>query len=696
MKYPAFRHGIVASAALLACLPALSQTAAAPVETLDVVEVVGTINKLPNDPLFRQAKSATQVDSSVLKTQGVGKMDEVARYQAGMTAQVFGNDTNTNWFRIRGTEASQAVDGAPMPTYGFFTPHVDTYGVEAVEIEKGANAMAFGAANAGGLINYVSKRPDRSKVNHGEVVAQVGNNGQYGLAGDFTGTLAANDDVRYRLVGSVKRANGEWNGTKDQSYYFAPSLAVDFTPDTKLTVLASMQKDKGVPSSNFLPQSGTLVATDRGFIDRKANLGDPTQDTETNRSRSIGYEFSHKFSDTLSFSQNYRYQHVKNHHRGAYAYPAAYNADWSAAPLRAANGYSVGRGVVFNDGTAKSHTLDNRLTWKFRNEHVNNTLTAGVDYRHDKVDARYTLFGSAAPVNVFDPAASYGSAFSINAPQTGITAKQLGMYVQNHARVLNKVGITAGVRYDRARSNETAGQSVKSNHTSLSGSVMYYGPAGVNPYVSYSEAFRLPTGLGGDGRLYSPYTTKQIEVGVKYMPTWSESMVSLSAFRAKDKGALVSKDLGATVSSEDDIIRKGVELQANTQIGNHLTGQFAYTYLSSVTDNANKTQQPLTPKHSASLRAMYDFDQGVLKGLSLGGGVRYVGKSYTSSGSLYSGAQVPSSTLVDLVARYSYGKNWEAQLNVNNLTNRRYLSGCDYYCYYGAGRSVVGKVTYKF
>ena len=57
---------------------------------------------------------------------------------------------------------------------------------------------------------------------------------------------------------------------------------------------------------------------------------------------------------------------------------------------------------------------------------------------------------------------------------------------------------------------------------------------------------------------------------------------------------------------------------------------------------------------------------------------------------------MPSSTLVDLVARYSYGKNWEAQLNVNNLTNRRYLSGCDYYCYYGAGRSVVGKVTYKF
>lgn len=697
-----FSYKLAALAVLTAYTPAFADNqtdnAEVPTTELETIEVSGSINKLSVVP-FRQAKSAVSIKADEIAEQGIRKMDEVGRYQAGFTNQAYGSDNNTNWFTIRGTSASQSFDGLPAAEYGFFTPHVDTFGVEAVEVTKGSDALTYGAANAGGLINYVSKRPHKEQVGQGIAEAHVGNKGQRGIAADYTGALNADQSLRYRLVGSYKHADGDWNGTRNESYYFAPSLAFDFSERTNLTLLSSIQKDVGVPSSNFMPQSGSLVPTDLGYIDRNSNLGDPTQDHEKNLAKSIGYEFSHDFGNGLRFNQNYRYQHVQNRHLGAYAYPSAYDNNWVPQPLSAANNYSVDRGVVFNDGTAKSHSFDNRLTWRFQNDNIDNTLLGGIDYRHQKIDALYTLFGSGAPVNVHTPSASYGQPFTVDAPNTGIKARQLGFYLQNSTKLYDTIGITAGIRHDRARSEEVVNnnQAVKANHTSYSGSLMYFAPHGINPYIAYSESFSLPTDLSGNQTLYSPKTTEQYEAGVKYLPSWVDGSFSLAVFKARDKGALISNNIGATVSSESPIKRKGVEIQADAQITDNLKGVFAYTYLSSITDaDGNTVRNHLIPKHSASLRGVYQFNKGALNGLDIGAGIRYTGNSYTQAGSLYAGRQVPSSTVFDAFAKYRFARDWEAQVNVDNLTNRRYLSGCDYNCYYGAERSITGKLSYRF
>lgn len=702
-----FSYKLAALAVLAAYTPAFADNqtdnAEVPTTELETIEVSGSINKLSVVP-FRQAKSAVSIKADEIAEQGIRKMDEVGRYQAGFTNQAYGSDNNTNWFTIRGTSASQSFDGLPASEYGFFTPHVETFGVETVEVTKGSDALTYGAANAGGLINYVSKRPHKEQVGQGVVEAHVGNKAQRGIAADYTGALNADQSLRYRLVGSYKHADGDWNGTRNESYYFAPSLAFDFSERTNLTLLGSIQKDVGVPSSNFMPQSGTLVPTDLGYIDRNSNLGDPTQDHEKNLAKSIGYEFSHDFGNGLRFNQNYRYQHVQNRHLGAYAYPSAYDDNWVPQPLSAANNYSVDRGVVFNDGTAKSHSFDNRLTWRFQNDNIDNTLLGGIDYRHQKIDALYTLSGNlnaspAAPVNVYNPSASYGQPFNLDIPNTGIKARQLGFYLQNSTKLYDTVGITAGIRHDRARSEEVVNnnQAVKANHTSYSGSLMYFAPYGINPYIAYSESFSLPTGLSGNQTLYSPKTTEQYEAGVKYLPSWVDGSFSLAVFKARDKGALISNNIGATVSSESPIKRKGVEIQADAQITDNLKGVFAYTYLSSITDaDGNTVRNHLIPKHSASLRGVYQFNKGALNGLDIGAGIRYTGNSYTQAGSLYAGRQVPSSTVFDAFAKYRFARDWEAQVNVDNLTNRRYLSGCDYNCYYGAERSITGKLSYRF
>ncbi|TNG94770.1 TonB-dependent siderophore receptor [Pasteurellaceae bacterium USgator11] len=691
MKNKTFHYSALTTALLLSLNPALAETQAG--EMLEEINVVGSMNKLDVQP-FNQAKSATVLDNQTLTAQGIEKADEIARYQAGFTSQVFGSDTNTNWFRVRGSEASQAIDGMPALSQGFFTPQVDMYGVEGVEVIKGSDSMAFGASNAGGLINYITKRPNKENIGKGEITTHFGNKNQRGIGADYTGSLNSDDSLRYRLVSRYSHADGEWNGTWSENYYIAPSLAWDISDKTNLTILASYLKTVGVPSSNFLPQDGTLIPTAKGRISSHANLGDPTQDYEKSISKSVGYEFNHDFGNGLSFSQNYRYQIIDNRHRGAYAYPSGYDANWNPIPLAQSN-YEVARAVVYNNGTAKSHSVDNRVSWKYSNEVINNTLVAGMDYRNQKFDSLYTLFGTQGMVNVYDPAASYGTAATINAPRVLIKSRQSGFYLQDNAILWDTIGLSAGVRHDRVRNSELASeQNVRKNHTSYSGSVMYFNDLGLNPYYAYTESFRVPTGLSGNATLYKPNITKQHEVGIKYMPEWVDGTISVALFQAKDKGALVNQGTGATVSSADPIKRKGVEVQANLNVTEKLQTLLAYTYVRSVTENANgsKTNTALIPKHTLSTRVAYQFSDK----LNAGVGIRYVGKSVTASGSLYSGYQVPSSTVVDLFARYQISENLAAQVNIDNLGNRKYLAGCDYYCYYAEGISAVGNLSYKF
>lgn len=76
--------------------------------------------------------------------------------------------------------------------------------------------------------------------------------------------------------------------------------------------------------------------------------------------------------------------------------------------------------------------------------------------------------------------------------------------------------------------------------------------------------------------------------------------------------------------------------------------------------------------------------------MTLGGGVRYVGESVDGD------IQVGSFTLADAMIGYEFLDNWQAQLNVNNLTDKEYVASCDYWCYFGESRSVIGSVSYRW
>ncbi|OBX05433.1 CirA protein [Gallibacterium genomosp. 3] len=672
-------------------------------EGIDVI--AGSMYRMGEVPIY-QAKSAIAITRDQLDKQAITKTDEIGRYQAGFTNQVFGEDTNTNWFRVRGTEVTQAIDGLPLFSYGFFTPYTNTFAFEAIEVTKGADAMTFGAAQSGGLLNYVTKRPHKEQIGKGEFKLNMGNNTQYGFAADYTGMINSNESLRYRLVSSYGAKDGQWEGSKNSTFYISPTVEWDISDRTRLTLLTSYQFDKGIPSNNFVPAFGSLVSTPNGYISRSTNLGDPINDKEYNRQYSIGYELSHNFTDNLSLHSSYRYNYINNFHRGSY--PFSY-----VNPIT----YDVDRGVVYNNGIIKSHALDNHINWGFEQNWFKNIVSIGIDYRHQYVDAIYDSMGyvydpinpwyATTPTNIFNSWAGYNQNQDVSkASHVKITSRQLGLYLQNQSRFFDKLVLNFGIRHDRAKQQEEIYQQNQSNlkqhsasyaQTSYSASAMYEAPFGLNPYVSYSESFNLPMGLSSDNRFYNPMITQQYEAGIKYLPNWLDGSITFAAFRAKDKGALVMKAGSTTRSSEDPVYRKGIEIQADVNIISNWNMTLAYTYLKSITrKSAGDELNPRVPKHTFAAKTDYTFDQGMFSGLTLGAGVRYIGNSVTSQGSLYSGKEVPSATIVDLMVRYQFTPNWSTQVNVENVGNRRYLAGCDYYCYYGAGRNINASISYQF
>jgi iron complex outermembrane receptor protein len=101
----------------------------------------------------------------------------------------------------------------------------------------------------------------------------------------------------------------------------------------------------------------------------------------------------------------------------------------------------------------------------------------------------------------------------------------------------------------------------------------------------------------------------------------------------------------------------------------------------------------------ASTWLSYDVKSGPLDGLTIGSGVRYVNGVTSDRLNTHT---LPSYTLVDMAVGYDFSKlglkGFSAQQNVNNLTDEDYVATCNslYYCYYGAERSIVGSVSWKF
>ena len=637
-------------------------------------------------PLEEIPQSVSVIGREEMDDRGAQKVDEALRYTPGVFSQPFGRDSDTDWVFIRGFQATQSgvyQDGLQLYAYGFGGQFVDSYNLERIEVLRGASSVLYGGSNPGGLLNYVTKRPGGTPVRSVEVGIDEHGTAHLGL--DVGGAL--DPTLSYRLTGRI--AGGDtytdfadgFRGTVSPSFKWSPNDANSLTILTNYTDI-----DETHNGGAFLPYVGTVVDAPFGRIDRKANFTEPGIDTYRRRQASVGYEFEHRFDNDLIFRQNARYNYSKVHEISVYPY--GYNG-FSATPTDANNLLSR---INFEHTTeVNSFLIDNQLEGKLRTGPVEHTALAGVDYKYFAMD-QVQASGSATAISATSPVygAPQGQRFAYIDQE--LTMRQLGVYLQDQMRFGQGFLVTLSGRYDIASTDAdgTPAYDGKTGKFSGRAGLAYEFANGLTPYVSASTFFNPVLGSSAAVGVFKPESGRQYEVGVKYRPTWTDAIFTAALFDLTRTNVVTGAFNAETQLGE--VNSRGVELEAKANITPSLKATASFTALDlDIKKDANpaligKTPY-IVPQVQGSAFLDYTFRESVLSGVSVGGGVRYVGSSWADNENTL---KVPAATVFD--ARIGYKRdNWGANLSVTNLFDKDYVASCQtqYSCGYAEGRTAL-------
>lgn len=677
----------------------------------------GTSATKTNASIFDTPQSISVVTQQQLINRGVKTVTQALQYTPSLSVP-YGYDTRYDWFSLRGFDAKNQVyrDGLLIPTSTYGLPRADSYALERVEVIRGPSSVTYGQAQPGGLVNLVSKRPTEETLR--ELRLSAGSDDFFELAGDFSGKVDDEGKLLYRLTFVGNDGNSEVDYNDSRRKMVAPSLTWNISDDTQLTVLALEQHDEQTYSfnSHFSPallktfsafKGGTKVY-DRefGFFDGEKDFNNFDRDY-----RSVGYEFSHTFNDTWSFRQNTRYDHV--------------NLDFKALGIsRNILASDLTKGIQGREASRRKEDLnafavDNQLLAHFDSGKLTHDVLIGLDWRYsDSTEKNFS--GTVSAINYLNPV--YGSAvgnLSLS-NKKDVYSRQTGLYIQDQLAYENW-RLLIGGRYDWVKndvdvdfSNNTANDADKSAED-FSGRVglLYKFDNGLSPYISYSESFNLVTSTDVEGNLFDPEKAKQYEVGVKYEPKNIDGFISLAAFDlTKDDYVITEYDLSGTnnISRQvGEVNSTGIEIEAGLELTEQLKLSAAYSYVDArITKSPNSWEKdrliPNQPRQTASVWLDYTQTSGVLKGLGMGAGLRYIGEStYIGrdnlspiSGNQSVDIETGGYTLTDASLRYDFD-DVRLALNVSNLFDREYTTTCtDLVCYFGDGRRVTASATYNW
>ncbi|MFC3075651.1 TonB-dependent siderophore receptor [Shinella pollutisoli] len=631
-----------------------------------------------------------------MDAQGVQKADEALRYTSGVFTQPFGTDSDTNWMFIRGFQATAAgtyLDGLQLYSFAFGAFYIDSFGLERVEVLKGAASVLYGGTNPGGMVNYVSKRP----VFETKRTVEAGINDAGNAYLGFDVNDLADDAVAYRINGRI--AGGDTYSDFQDGWRGFVSPSITWKPDegTSLTLLGNYSHiDESHGGGGFLPYEGTVVdrvvgGVNYGRIRPDFNATEPGVDSYEREQGSIGYEFEHTFDNDWTVRSSLRY---------------------GAADIRETNLYPSGWATAdeltridwTHHSRISSLLADNQIEGKVETGDVEHTILAGIDYKYYNIDhvQASSVFGSTPTINPFDP--DYGQPLTPRLTYTDqdLTLKSIGLYAQDQIRFGDGWLVTLNGRYDRYTLETIDGPTdyvAATTRNERSGGALsgraglaYEFDNGLTPYASAATFFNPQVGTLANGDLFEPEEGTQYEVGIKYRPTFVDGLFTVALFDlTRENVAVAHPTIPFAQTQTGEVRSRGVELEGKVNVTEDFRVTAALTALDlEITRDTDPTvvgKTPfIVPDVMASASAEYTLrGDGWYDGVTIGGGVRYLGSSWADNQNT---RKVPSATLAD--AKIGYKKdNWGIDFNVTNLFDKTYVSSCQGVdvCSYGEGRT---------
>ena len=692
-------------------------------------------------PILETAQSISVIGRKQIEDQNALTINQALRYSPSVTTEQRGGAgaTRLEQFYIRGFQAPLFLDGLRLPGGRDAAPSIDPYRIERIDVVKGPASVLYGQSGPGGIVNFTSKMPQF--VRHGEVFVQGGGfsevRGGFDVGGPIASetTVPGTEEFAFRVTGLGWKGDGPAVTTTVERAFIAPSLTWRPSADTSLTVLGAYERD---PFSGFygsFPAYGTVFPRDfgNGIVGRlPVNFydGDRGFEQSDRTQGSVTYILDHRFSDAFRFHSAGRILRTEGDYRSVYT---AFSSNTPLfPPTSLTTGPLIGRSRISTQVGVDAYTIDNYFEAKFDTGILGHTALLGVDHQTIRTRTLSGPFPATAALNALAP--NYDQNFAVPAYTTDarISAEQTGVYLQDQIK-LDRLVLTLGGRYDTARQSgptrtlatgAVATQDIPADALTYRASLLYLFDSGIAPYVSYSEAFEpivngriFDPAFGTAGRIPEPISSRQYEAGIKYQPPGTDILLTAAAFDIKRSNSLTPDPNNINFSLQTgEVGVQGVEFEARATLaeGLSLVGGVSFLDIRNTRDTTTTFNQvtgqqvPIVglrpvqvPDRTASLFVDYRFQSGPLTGLSLGGGLRYLGGSWGDPANTF---RVPENVLLDAVASYDLKyidpklSGFNLQVNAQNLLDQRTVTGCFSYasCFYGLPRTVYATLRYRW
>ncbi|MFW6574783.1 TonB-dependent receptor [Acinetobacter baumannii] len=703
-------------------------------------------------PLLDTPKSVSVISKQLIEDTKVTTLSDALRTVPGITLGA-GEGGNPNGDRpfIRGynSESSMYVDGVRNAT----SQNREMFAVDQVEVIKGSASALGGAGSSGGSINLITKVAKKGDSLEGSVAGGTDNYARVTLDGnkDFGNGVAA----RVIVMGHQNDKAGQSNGAEYKRAGIAPSISFGLDSATRGTLSYYYLKTDDTPDSGVPYQYDVIKKATAGKpvnVKQGIYYGWKDRDFQKQENQIGTLKLEHDFNDNLTLSNTAVYGKSKNNYLWT-------QPDDSQGNI--VNG-KVWRRVNTNITDTDSFTDQLSLKGKFNTGSLKHSFNIGAEYSKQEsdrgtnivTDPNTSKIGGSGTNNACSLANSNGWCTDLNNPNpndpwlgriqanpnvTNITSKTQSIYALNNIEITPQWLIDLGVRWDKfdtdVKYNKDSGSGatlIKAGTKYSSSNDFFNYQAGItfkpvengSIYLSYATSAN-PVGVdAGDGsegisvpnrnttdeqaraiNNLKPEEVKTYELGTKWDVLNNRLNLTAAIFRTEKTNTRALGTDGFTRNIGETRV-DGIELGANGNITEKWAVSAGYTYLDSeivdggyakdsngnyVPSPTNGNQVQNVAKNSATLWTTYK----VLPQVTVGAGAVAMDKVF---GDAANTKYVPGYVRYDAMARYNVNKNVDLQLNINNLSDKRYFTKAyaSHYATEAEGRSAVLAVNFKY
>lgn len=669
-------------------------------------------------PLLDTPQTISVIPQQIIEAQGARNLTDVLRNTPGISfnAGENGFSTSGNNFSMRGFDASGSIFIDGSRDSGSYAR--DVFNVERVEVVKGP-AADNGRGGPGGYVNIVTKTPQSQNAISGSVsfgFDEYDSEARKRATADVNHVINESLTVRINAVVEDSGIAGR-EIVEKKTWGVAPSIAFSPTADTRV-VLAYEHLDQsdlpdwGVPGASIKDTLAYSPATAGAPRDAFYGL---RSDFDETKSDSLLLRFEGRFWDGVRISNQTRWAKVDRD--AQFTVPTA---------------FAAGTGLVSTQTQfyrRENETLTNltNLTTQFSAGGFRHSLSAGIELTREESDSDRIGTVNRPATNIFNPDPDRAGRSALAATERAtVKVDTVAAYVYDTIELSPQWELTGGVRVEsyeaRIRSLTAAGAPTGAlgdfdlSDTTWGGKIgLVYKPvANGSVYISAGTA-ALPPGSylsnpdisrTGDNAFpgfvagAKPIRSDNYEIGVKWDFLAGRLSTTAAVFHTvKSDVPITGRDVGDIADSlkgYGEQVVQGLEIGISGQITQDWTvfGGVAWidserkhsAYLDEVRRRANLGDYgtylrtdgdslAFTPDVTANLWTTYRLPFG----LTVGGGLQYVGSSYLgrpddANRIIPNGmfGKLPSYTLVNAYASYAVTENVDLRLNIDNLTDEKH------------------------